>query len=167
VGWRLPPDPRLSRVRVPRVTASQAEVIYDAEPVDGVDDPVEVTETRGYRIETALTRRGDAIHSRGTAVRAEACPPPVAFEVAPDFGGNRVHVALTPHADGVEIRHAADGPPATTDDGEALAAWPSRVRSRISITKLRVASSIGSASSSASRSDSGSAIIRSSRPHAD
>ncbi len=120
VGWRLPPDPRLSRVRVTRVTASHAEVIYDAEPVDGVDDPVEVTETRGYRIETALTRRGDAIHSRGTAVRAEACPPPVAFEVAPDFGGNRVHVALTPHADGVEIRHAADGPPATTDDGEAL-----------------------------------------------
>lgn len=117
--WHLPVDPRVQHVRVLRETDDGDAIVYDGEAVESwLDDETAVD--RVYRVETALVRRGERLHSRGRSVRAEACPAPVAFTVDEGFGENLVRVVLAAHATDAIVRVSADAPPTSVDEGIAL-----------------------------------------------
>ena len=124
LGWHLPVDPRVERVRIVRVEGSDERIVFDGEACTGWTDTTEAVGDRSYRVETGLIRRGATLHSRGRVVRTEAHPPPILFEATPWFGCTRVRVALAAHAVDAVVRWAWDAPPTAPDEGYALDVTP-------------------------------------------
>lgn len=122
-SWFLPVDPRLHHMRIVRLTAVE-EVVYDGEMIEEWIDTDTIVDDRNYRIQTALLRGGEVLHSRGRVIRREARPAPVIFEVTPYFGGNRVRIALAAHATSAIVRVSGDAPPMGAGEGEELTVSP-------------------------------------------
>ena len=122
IAWDLPSDPRVTSLRVRRYGADDdvPTTVYSGAATASVLDEDPASDDQFYLIETGYERSGEVKHSRGRVVRAEAHPSPVRFDVEPYFAGNRIRVALAPHATGVAVRFAADAPPVQLSDGEAL-----------------------------------------------
>ena len=122
IGWTLPPDPRVTSLRVRRYGEGEEDsiTVYSGKVTEAVVDAEPAVDDQFYLVETGYERDGRAKHSRGRIVRAEAHPPPVRFEVEPYFGGNRLRAILAPQATGLAVRFASDGPPIELTDGEIL-----------------------------------------------
>lgn len=120
--WKLPPDPRVDRMRIRRFVGeeSAAEVVFEGPASERWVDPAPAGVDCSYVVDTGYERSGRVKHSRGRVLEAEAHPAPVVFEVGPDFGGNRVRCELAPHATDLRLRYSVDGPPMTIDEGEEL-----------------------------------------------